>query len=81
MKNTCKNLQVKMSLWFAAVFIIFSREGKFKPKNNQLFSWLKKEGKTEAVRLIGWTVGPVSAKKNPLEFIFSPFRNKDPFLA
>ena len=24
------------------------REGKFKLKKNQLFSWLKKEGKTEA---------------------------------
>ena len=36
------------------------REGKFKQKNNQLFSWLKKEGKTEASaclmagRLAGW---------------------------
>ena len=47
--------------WYAVIFLS-PREGKFKQKNNQLFSWLKKEEKTEAsARLIGWTVGPVSA--------------------
>ena len=33
--------------WYAVIFLS-PREGKFKQKNNQLFSWLKKEGKTEA---------------------------------
>ena len=49
--------------WYAVIFLS-PREGKFKQKNNQLFSWLKKEGKTEASAcLIGWPVGPVSANQ------------------
>ena len=46
LKNTCKNFKSKM-FWYAVIFLS-PREGKFKQKNNQLFSWLKKEGKTEA---------------------------------
>ena len=42
-----------------------SQGGKIQTKNNQLFSWLKKEGKTEASAcLIDWPVGPVSARLN-----------------
>ena len=63
MKNTCKNFKSKM-FWYAVIFLS-PREGKFKQKNNQLFSWLKKEGKTEAsASLIDWPVGPVSASQN-----------------
>ena len=61
MKNTCKIFKSKM---FTLVCCNFSKSqgGKFKQKNNQLFSWLKKEGKTEASAcLIDWPVGPVSA--------------------
>ena len=39
-----------------------SQRGKIQTEKNQLFSWLKKEGKTEASAcLIDWPVGPVSA--------------------
>ena len=45
-----------------------SQGGKIKKNNYQLFSWLKKEGKTEASAcLIGWPVGPVSANHQPFE--------------
>ena len=60
MKNTCKNFKSKMFTLVCCNFSVSPREGKFKPKNNQLFSWLKKEGKTEASS-DGWSVGPVSA--------------------
>ena len=67
MKNTCKNFKSKM-FWYAVIFLS-PREGKFKQKNNQLFSWLKKEGKTEASAWSdGWPVGPVSA--NPYLYAF-----------
>ena len=46
-KTLVKFSSPKCSLWYAVIFLS-PREGKFKPKNNQLFSWLKKEGKTEA---------------------------------
>ena len=60
-KTLVKFSSPKCSLWYAVIFLS-PREGKFKQKNNQLFSWLKKEGKTEASAcLIDWPVGPVSA--------------------
>ena len=72
MKNTCKNFKSKM-FWYAVIFLS-PREGKFKQKNNQLFSWLKKEGKTEASAcLIGWPVGPVSARLNAINIILHLF--------
>ena len=46
-KTLVKFSSPKCSLWYAVIFLS-PREGKFKQKNNQLFSWLKKEGKTEA---------------------------------
>ena len=62
-KTLVKFSSPKCSLWYAVIFLS-PREGKFKQKNNQLFSWLKKEGKTEASAcLIDWPVGPVSANQ------------------
>ena len=46
-KTLVKFSSPKCSLWYAVIFLS-PREGKFKQKNNQSFSWLKKEGKTEA---------------------------------
>ena len=49
-------------LCYSMIFLS-PREGKFKLKKNQLFSWLKKEGKIEANGPSdGWTVGPVSPR-------------------
>ena len=67
-KTLVKFSSPKCSLWYAVIFLS-PREGKFKQKNNQLFSWLKKEGKTEASAcLIDWPVGPVSANPSQINF-------------
>ena len=47
LKNTCKIFMIGKRLCYSMIFLS-PREGKFKLKKNQLFSWLKKEGKTEA---------------------------------
>ena len=49
-KNTFQKVKFssqKCALWYPVIFLS-PREGKFIQKDNQLFSWLKKEGKTEA---------------------------------
>ena len=62
--------------WYAVIFLS-PREGKFKQKNNQLFSWLKKEGKTEvSARLIDWPVDPVSASLGLWRFVLKEFDYK-----
>ena len=70
MKNT-KLSSPKSSLWYAVIFLS-PREGKFKQKNNQLFSWLKERRKDRGFSLSDdWPVGPVSALSN------SPKRPRD----
>ena len=65
MKKTCKNVQVKMSLWFAATFIIFSKSqgGKIQTKKQLAFQLAEERRKERGFSRLsdGWTVGPVSA--------------------
>ena len=63
-KTLVKFSSPKCSLWYAVIFLS-PREGKFKQKNNQLFSWLKERRKDRGFSLSDdWPVGPVSAKCN-----------------
>ena len=67
-------------LCYSMIFLK-SQRGKIQTEKNQLFSWLKKEGKTEAsAPSDGWTVRPVSPSKYSSGFLISDIHENQTWL-